>query len=109
MLKLMANDVRTAHSGLEALSAAESFRPELVLMDVGMPVMDGYATTRRIREQPWGKRIAVYALTGWGQEADRLKSQDAGCNGHLVKPVNFRDLEKVLADLPSRSGPERAQ
>jgi CheY-like chemotaxis protein len=108
MLKLMANDVHTAHSGREALSAAESFRPELILMDVGMPDVDGYDTTRRIREQPWGKHIAVYALTGWGQEADRLKSQEAGCNGHLVKPVNLRDLERVLSDLPSRSSPERA-
>jgi CheY-like chemotaxis protein len=107
LLKLMANDVRTAHSGPEALSAAESFHPELVLMDVGMPVMDGYETTRRIREQPWGKRMAVYALTGWGQEADRLKSQDAGCSGHLVKPVNLRDLERILADLPAGSGPDR--
>ncbi len=107
LLKLMSNDVRTAHSGREALSAAESFRPELVLMDVGMPVMDGYDTTRHLREQRWGKHIVVYALTGWGQEADRLKSQEAGCNGHLVKPVNLRDLERVLADLPAGSGPER--
>jgi CheY-like chemotaxis protein len=69
--------------------------------------MDGYDTTRHLREQRWGKHIVVYALTGWGQEADRLKSQEAGCNGHLVKPVNLRDLERVLADLAAGSGPER--
>ena len=107
MLKLMANDVRTAHSGREALSTAESFRPDLVLMDVGMAGMDGYETTRRIREEPWGRHIAVYALTGWGQEADRLQSQEAGCNGHLVKPVKLRDLERILADLQAGSGPDR--
>ena len=68
-------------------------------MDVGMPRLNGYEATRRIREQPWGQSIIIIALTGWGQEGDRLQSREAGCNGHLVKPVNLPDLEKLLAQL----------
>jgi CheY-like chemotaxis protein len=106
MLKLMGNLVQTAHSGHDALDAAERFRPEVVLMDVGMPGMDGYETTRRIREHPWGRELMILALTGWGQDTDRLQSQAAGCDGHLVKPVTFRDLENRLAELPPRGSQE---
>jgi CheY-like chemotaxis protein len=83
----------------EAVSAAESFRPEVILMDVGMPRLNGLDATRRIREQPWGKGITIIALTGWGQEGDRERSKEAGCDGHLVKPVNVSDLDKLLADV----------
>jgi len=99
MLTLMGNAVSTAHNGVEALEAAERFRPEVVLMDVGMPRLNGYDATRRIREQPWGREMTIVALTGWGQETDRLKSEQAGCDGHLVKPVNLHDLETLLTDL----------
>jgi CheY-like chemotaxis protein len=85
--------------GLEAIEAAEQFRPQVILMDVGMPRLNGYEATRRIREQPWGQSVTVIALTGWGQERDRVKSQEAGCDGHLVKPVNIPDLENLLAEL----------
>ena len=61
--------------------------------------LDGYEATRRIREQPWGKTIIIIALTGWGQEDDKSQSRQAGCNAHLVKPVNLPDLHKLLADL----------
>jgi PAS domain S-box-containing protein len=97
MLQLMGNEVRTAHDGLEAVEVAEQFRPQLVLMDIGMPKLNGYEATRRIREQPWGRDMAIIALTGWGQEVDRARSKEAGCDGHLVKPVNMSDLEKLLA------------
>lgn len=66
-------------------------------MDVGMPQLNGLDATRQIREKPWGKEIAIIALTGWGQEADRERSRAAGCDGHLVKPVKLPDLEKLLA------------
>ncbi len=98
LLKLLGNETRTAHDGLEAMEAAERFRPEVVLMDVGMPHLDGYEATRRIREQSWGKTMSIIALTGWGQEGDKLQSRAAGCNAHLVKPVNLSDLEKLLAE-----------
>jgi PAS domain S-box-containing protein len=96
MLQLLGNEVCTAHDGLEAMELAERFRPQIVLMDIGMPNLNGYEATRRIREQPWGREIAIIALTGWGQEVDRARSKEAGCNGHLVKPVGLTDLEKLL-------------
>ncbi len=99
MLELLGDEVCTAEDGLEAVAMAESFRPEVILMDVGMPRLNGYDATRRIREQPWGKAITVVALTGWGQESDRARSKAAGCDGHLVKPVSLPDLEQLLAEL----------
>src|SRR6185312_6870431 len=96
MLRLLGNDVRTANDGLEGIEAAGEFRPEVVLMDVGMPVLNGLDATRRIREQEWGRKITIIALTGWGQEGDKERSREAGCDGHLVKPVDFADLEKLL-------------
>jgi CheY-like chemotaxis protein len=99
LLQLRGNEVRTAHDGLEAVEAAKEFRPEVILMDVGMPCLNGYEATHRIRQQPWGQSITIIALTGWGQEGDRVQSREAGCNGHLVKPINFADLEKLLGEL----------
>ena len=99
MLRLLGNDVITAHDGIEALAAAEKFRPRVILMDVGMPRLNGYDATSRIREQPWGAPIVIIALTGWGQEGDRALSKAAGCDGHLVKPVRLSDLEKLLTEL----------
>jgi len=101
MLRLLGDEVRTAHDGVEAVEAAEAFRPQVVLMDVGMPRLNGYDATRRIREQPWGRSVVIVALTGWGQDGDRTQSREAGCDGHLVKPVNLRDLEKLLGELTS--------
>jgi PAS domain S-box-containing protein len=99
MLELLGNEVRTAHDGLEAVALAEELCPHVVLMDVGMPKLNGYEATRQIREQPWGHETAIVALTGWGQEIDRAKSQEAGCSGHLVKPVDLADLQKLLDEL----------
>lgn len=98
MLKLMGNDVRTANDGLAGVKAAKEFLPEVVLMDVGMPVLNGLDATQRIREQTWGRDMTIIALTGWGQEGDKERSRQAGCNGHLVKPVEFEDLEKLLGE-----------
>jgi PAS domain S-box-containing protein len=99
MLELIGYEVRTAHDGVEAVDAAGQFRPQVVLMDVGMPRLNGYDATRRIREQPWGEGMVIIALTGWGQEVDRARSKEAGCDGHLVKPVNLPDLERLLNEL----------
>jgi len=99
LLKLLGNEVLTVHDGLEAVAAAEQFRPEVVLMDVGMPRLNGYEATRRIREQPWGQEMIVVALTGWGQESDKEQSREAGCDGHLVKPVDLAELETLLISL----------
>jgi CheY-like chemotaxis protein len=96
MLRLKGNDVSIAHDGLEAVAAASAFRPDVILMDVGLPRLNGLDATLRIREQPWGRDIKIIALTGWGQENDRERSRDAGCDGHLVKPVNLADIERLL-------------
>jgi PAS domain S-box-containing protein len=99
MLGLMGDEVRTARDGVEALEVAEAFRPQVILMDVGMPRLNGYDATRLIRGRPWGQSVTIIALTGWGQEDDRRKSDEAGCNGHLVKPVSLPELQKLLTDL----------
>lgn len=99
MLKLMGNETRTAHDGLEALDVAGAFRPDLILLDIGMPRLNGHETAKRIREQPWGQGVLLVALTGWGQEEDRRKSDEAGFDAHMVKPVEPAALEKLLADL----------
>ena len=81
-------------------------------MDVGMPRLNGYEATRRIREQPWGRSVLIIALTGWGQEGDKERSREAGCDGHLVKPVSLPDLEQLLAELSGAGGlrgPPRAR
>ena len=103
VLKLMGNDVRTAYDGVEAVETAEAFRPQVILMDMGMPRLNGYEATRRIREQPWGPAVTIIALTGWGQEGDKARSQGAGCDGHLVKPVEAATLDKLLAQLKPES------
>jgi PAS domain S-box-containing protein len=99
MLQMLGNEVHIAHDGLEAVELAEKFRPQVVLMDIGMPRLNGYEATRRIREQPWGGDMAIVALTGWGQTMDRARSKENGCDGHLVKPIELADLEKLLATL----------
>ncbi len=99
VLRLQGSDVRTAHDGLEAVEAAEAFRPQVILMDVGMPRLNGFDATRRIRERPWGQAATIIALTGWGQEGDRMQSRTAGCDGHLVKPVDLSELQNLLAEL----------
>ncbi len=96
MLRLMGNEVRTANDGLEAVEAAGDFLPEIVLMDIGMPVLNGLDATQRIRGHAWGRDMTIIALTGWGQEGDKERSREAGCNGHLVKPVDIDDLERMI-------------
>ncbi|MFO0864599.1 MAG: ATP-binding protein [Gemmataceae bacterium] len=99
MLRILGHQVRVAHDGVEALAEADAFRPNVVLMDMGMPRLNGYDATRRLRERPWGKSVTVVALTGWGQESDRENSREAGCDGHLVKPVFLDDLLPYLTAL----------
>jgi CheY-like chemotaxis protein len=97
MLSLMGNETRTAHDGPEGLEAAAAFRPDVLLLDIGLPKMNGYDVCRRLRDQPWGKSIVIVALTGWGQEEDRRRSREAGFDHHLVKPVDPPVLEALLA------------
>jgi signal transduction histidine kinase len=99
LLELMGSDVRTVCDSREVLEAAESFRPDVVLCDIGMPEMDGYEVCRRIRKEPWGKDMVLVAATGWGQPEDRQQSRAAGFDGHLVKPVDLQALVELLTGL----------
>ena len=96
LLRLKGNEIRTAYDGIEAVDVAETFHPELVLLDIGLPKLNGYEVARRIRQQPWGQDMILVALTGWGQDEDRRRSQEAGFNFHVVKPVELAALEKLL-------------
>jgi CheY-like chemotaxis protein len=99
LLQITGHETFTAHDGSAAIEAAKKHRPGLVLLDIGLPTLNGYEVCRRIREQPWGSAMLLIALTGWGQTEDRRKSQEAGFDGHLVKPVNYGDLVKMLGPL----------
>ena len=99
LLKIMGNEVGTAYDGEQAVEAAEALRPDVVLLDIGMPKLNGYDACRRIREQPWGRGMFLIALTGWGQEEDRRRTEEAGFNHHIVKPVDPAALMKLLASL----------
>ena len=100
MLNMMGNETRTAPDGLAALQVGESFAPEIVLLDIGMPKLNGYDAARRIRALPWGARLVLVALTGRSQDEDRRRSHEAGFDFHLVKPVEPAALEKLLAIVP---------
>ena len=80
---------------------AFAFRPDVVIVDIGMPKLNGYEACRRIREQPWGRNVVLIALTGWGQPNDFRLTREAGFDHHMVKPVDFPSLEKLLAGLHS--------
>jgi len=99
LLELTGHKTHTAHDGLEAIEAAKSFRPDVVLLDIGLPKLNGYDACRKIREQPWGKGMVLIALTGWGQDEDKQKSSQAGFDAHMVKPVDHVVLAKLLAEL----------
>jgi CheY-like chemotaxis protein len=100
LLKLHGNETCTAHDGFEAIAAAETFEPDIVLLDLGLPNLNGYEACRRIRErirqQKHGKQPLIIAMTGWGQPEDRRLSNFAGFDHHLVKPVAYEALMQLL-------------
>jgi signal transduction histidine kinase len=100
LLELGGHEVFSAANGALALESAERHLPEVALLDIGMPKLDGYEVARRIRAQPWGRRITLVALTGWGQESDRRRSGEAGFDSHLVKPLDLDKLTALLDRLP---------
>jgi signal transduction histidine kinase/CheY-like chemotaxis protein len=105
LLQQDGNDVQTARDGIEAFEVAERFHPDIVVLDIAMPKLNGYETARKIREQPWGKNLILIALTGWGQPEDRQRTQAAGFDAHLTKPVNYDGIMEILAKLSA--GPTR--
>jgi two-component system CheB/CheR fusion protein len=103
VLRLRGHEVYSAPNGAIALETAARHMPEVALLDIGMPLLDGYEVARRIRAQEWGKAVTLVALTGWGQESDRRRSQEAGFDTHLVKPLDLEKLIALLARLPARA------
>jgi PAS domain S-box-containing protein len=96
MLELAGHEVRTAYDGIDALQMAETFRPRIMLLDIGMPLMDGYQTALRIRDRSWGRSMVLVALTGWGQEQDRRRTREAGFDHHFVKPVDPQAINRLI-------------
>lgn len=99
MLSLMGNEIQTAHDGLEAVETAERFNPDVILLDIGLPKLNGYEACKRIRQQPWGSGILMIACTGWGQDEDIQRATEAGFCQHIVKPIDPMVLEKMLNEL----------
>lgn len=97
VLSLIGNETFVVHDGESAVTEAERLRPEVILLDLGLPKINGFDACRRIREYPWAENILIIALTGWGQQEDRRKSAEAGFDVHLVKPVDLAELMNVLA------------
>ncbi|HYC56609.1 MAG TPA: ATP-binding protein [Candidatus Binatia bacterium] len=108
MLRLMGNDVRTVHDGAEAVEEAEVFRPDVVLLDIGMPRLNGYEAARRIRQECWGKAMHLVALTGWGQSEDKSRATEAGFDRHFTKPMDPADLERIVSGLKLDGDPRAA-
>jgi PAS domain S-box-containing protein len=103
LLSLGGREVRTAGDGIQAVTEAEQFRPDLVLLDIGLPVMDGYEVAREIRSRPWGSETVLVALTGWSREEDRILTKQAGFDYHLTKPADPKELEALLDRLTGRA------
>jgi CheY-like chemotaxis protein len=103
MLELMGHNVRVVHNGLDALELADQFRPQAMLLDIGMPQLDGYEVARRVRLLPWGQSVQLVAVTGWGQAQDKHRAREAGFDAHLVKPADPEVLGALL-----RNGPQSA-
>ncbi len=109
LLQLAGHDVHQAYDGLQALTVAAEVRPELMLLDIGMPGLDGYEVARRVRAQEWGGSTVLVAVTGWGQDSDRKRSREAGFDSHWVKPLDAHKLATLLESLPGRGLPVSAK
>lgn len=104
LLKMMGNEVQTAHDGEEGVAAADEFRPNVVLCDIGLPKINGYEVCRLMKQRAWDKNMVLIAITGWGQDDDRRRSKEAGFDHHMVKPVDPGALMNLLAGLGEVKG-----
>jgi len=100
LLTVWGHEVRTAHDGASALQVASEFQPEFVLLDIGLPGMDGYEIARKLQEMPGTRNAVLVAMTGYGQEEDKLRSMAAGFARHMVKPANPQKLRNLIESLP---------
>lgn len=100
LIELLGHEVKAVHDGLQAVAAAQTFVPEFIFMDIGMPNLDGIEATRRIRALDLPLQPVVVALTGWGQDSDRARSRAAGIDHHLVKPIDLDAIRELIENLP---------
>ncbi len=100
LLAVLGNNTKVVYDGFAALDTAHSFKPEAVLLDIGLPDMDGYEVARSLREIPGCENVTLVAITGWGQDSDRQKATLAGFNHHVVKPADSSVLLRLLRDVP---------
>jgi CheY-like chemotaxis protein len=99
LLRLLGAEVQVAHDGIAALEMAEQYRPHVVVLDIGLPKLDGYQAAKSIRECEWGKDMVLVAVSGWCREEDREHSQASGLNGHLAKPVRVEEIRNLIQQL----------
>jgi len=97
MLEALGHEARTAYDGARAIAVADEFRPDVILMDIGMPRFNGFQAAQRIRAQPWADRVVLIAITGWAREEDRECAKEAGFDAHLTKPVDLKLLFRLLS------------
>ncbi len=100
LLRAIGHDVRTAHDGMMAVQTAVEHKPDVVLLDIGLPILNGYEVAKRIRVESTLKNVVLIALTGYGQDADRQRALQAGFNHHLVKPARLEQLQQILSAVP---------
>ena len=105
LLQLMGHEVQAVHSGPDAVSAGAEHRPQIVILDIGMPGMNGYDACREMRQQPWAAEAVFIALSGWGQDEHVERARAAGFHHHLVKPVEFEVLRDLVGAAPQRASP----
>jgi DNA-binding response OmpR family regulator len=94
------HEIQTALDGVAALALADQMVPEVMLLDLGMPRLSGFELAARVRERPWGSKVTLIAITGWGQVEDRRRSLEAGFDHHLTKPIEFEALRELLSRNP---------
>ena len=102
LLKSWGQVTQVAYDGPSAVDEAVKFRPQVVLLDIGLPQLNGYEVALRLRQQPWGRQVVIIAVTGWGQQADRDRSAAAGIDHHLIKPVEPEALRSLLSTIANR-------
>ncbi|HXF16719.1 MAG TPA: response regulator, partial [Burkholderiales bacterium] len=103
LLRLAGNDLQLAYDGVEAVEKAAVQNPDIIVLDIGLPKMNGYDACRAIRAQPGGKDITIIAASGWAREEDRRMSKEAGFDAHLIKPVDHATLMKLVTDAAARA------
>jgi CheY-like chemotaxis protein len=99
LLELSGHQVQTVYTGRQALELAQTFRPDAVLLDIGLPDLNGYKVARKLRAQPWGRAILLVAVTAWGQAEDRRRAFEAGFDHHLTKPVATATVESLFRSM----------